>query len=74
MNVKFSGTQSVTSTTLTRGSAFFNGEPPYNITALNKLQGYFKYLSPKKELKDLHSTKQRVSEEETVVVKITAKC
>ena len=41
---------------------------------LDKLQGYFEYLSPKKELKDLHSAKQRVFAEETANGKITAKC
>ena len=41
---------------------------------LDKLQGYFEYLSSKKELKDLHSAKQRVFAEETADGKITAKC
>ena len=39
---------------------------------LDKLQGYFEYLPPKNELKDLHSAKQRVFAEETANGKITA--
>ena len=37
------------------------------------LHGYFEYLSPKNELKDLHSAKQRVFSEEISDGKITAK-
>ena len=37
------------------------------------LHGYFEYLSPKNELKDLHSAKQRMFSEEIVDRKITAK-
>ena len=37
------------------------------------LHGYFEYLSPKIELKDLHSAKQRVFSEEIADDKITAK-
>ena len=40
---------------------------------LDKLQGYFEYLSPKKELKDLHRAKQRAFAEEIAECKITAK-
>ena len=36
------------------------------------LHGYFEYLSPKNELKDLHSAKQRMFSEEIVDRKITA--
>ena len=39
---------------------------------LDKLHGYFEYLPPKNELKDLHSAKQRVFAEETANGKITA--
>ena len=41
---------------------------------LGKLHEYFEYLSPIKELKDLHNAKQRVFEEETADGKITTKC
>ena len=37
------------------------------------LHGYFEYLSPKNELKDLHSAKQRMFSEEIADRKITAK-
>ena len=37
------------------------------------LHGYFEYLSPKNELKDLHSAKQRVFSEEIADGKTTAK-
>ena len=37
------------------------------------LHGYFEYLSPKLELKDVHSAKQRVFSEEIADGKITAK-
>ena len=36
------------------------------------LYGYFEYLSPKNELKDLHSAKQRMFSEEIADRKITA--
>ena len=36
------------------------------------LHGYFEYVSPKNELKDLHSAKQRVFSEEIADGKITA--
>ena len=36
------------------------------------LHGYFEYLSPKNELKDLHSAKQRVFSEEIADGKIIA--
>ena len=37
------------------------------------LHGYFEYLSPKSELKDLHSSKQQLFSEEIANGKITAK-
>ena len=37
------------------------------------IYGYFEYLSPKNELKDLHSPKKRMFSEEIVNRKITAK-
>ena len=39
---------------------------------LNKLHRYFEYLSPKNELKDFHSAKQRVFAGEIANGKITA--
>ena len=38
---------------------------------LNKLQGYFEYLSPKNELEDLHSAIQRMFAKEIADGKIT---
>ena len=43
------------------------------LQSLDILHGYFEYLSPKNELKDLHSAKQRVFSEEIADGKITAK-
>ena len=45
---------------------------PIILQPLYKLHGYFEYLPPKNELKDLHSPKQRVFAEETAYGKITA--
>ena len=42
------------------------------LQSLGILHGYFEYLSPKIELKDLHSAKQRVFSEKIADGKITA--